>query len=240
MSMKRVVVLAILVMGQMAAQAQSEGRLESHFSSVEFALSADPEASQWKDVAPVVAENDRFGKPVAGHRMEIRSRWTQDHLYLLFVCSFERLYLKPSPFVDAETNKLWEWDVAETFIGTDFENIGRYRELQVSPQGEWVDLDIDRANPKPEGGWLWNSGFTVKARIDQEKKIWFGEMKIPLKALYEEPGKAAAVKVGTEMRINAFRIQDGPAEARKYVAWQTPNNRSFHTPSAFGRLVLVK
>lgn len=236
MSMKRVVGMAILVAGQVAAQ----GRLESHFSAKEFALSADPGASQWKKVAPVVAENDRFGKPVAGHRMEIRSRWTKGHLYILFVCPFERLYLKPSPVTDAETNKLWDWDVAETFIGTDFEDIGRYRELQVSPQGEWVDLDIDKAHPKPEGGRLWNSGFTVKARVDHSKKIWYGEMKIPLKALYEDPTQAATVKVGTEMRINCFRIQDGPGEARKYIAWQTPNNPSFHTPSAFGRLVLVK
>ena len=112
--MKRVVGMAILVAGQMAGQ----GRLKSHFSSKEFALSADPGASQWKKIAPAVAENDRFGKPVAGHRMEIRSRWTKDHLYILFVCPFEKLYLKPSPVTDAETNKLWEWDVAETFIGT--------------------------------------------------------------------------------------------------------------------------
>ncbi len=235
MSIKRVVGMVILVAGQMAGQ----GRLESHFSSKEFALSADPRASQWKKISPAVAENDRFGKPVPGHRMEIRSRWTKGHLYILFVCPFERLYLKPSPVTDVETNKLWDWDVAETFIGTDFENIGRYRELQVSPQGEWVDLDIDKQHPKPEGGWLWNSGFTVMARVDQEKKIWYGEMKIPLTSLYEDPGKAA-VKAGTEMRINCFRIQDGPGEARKYVAWQTPNNPSFHTPAAFGRLVFVK
>ena len=236
MSIKRVVAMAILVAGQMAAQ----GRLESKFSTKEFALSADPRASQWRQTRPVVAEGDRYGKPVAGHAMEIRSRWTKDHLYILFVCPYERLFLKPAPVTEAETNKLWEWDVAETFIGTDFEDIGRYRELQVSPQGEWVDLDIDKTHPKPEGGWLWSSGFTVKARIDKEKKIWYGEMKIPLKALYADAGKAAAVKAGTEMRINCFRIQDGPGEARKYVAWQTPNNPSFHTPAAFGRLALVK
>jgi len=131
-------------------------------------------------------------------------------------------------------------DVAEVFIGTDFENIDRYRELQVSPQGEWVDLDIDRKSPKPEGGWLWNSGFEVRARIDREKKIWYGEMKIPINALYAEAARIPQAKPGIEMRINCFRIQGGPGDARLYVAWQPSNKPSYHTPEAFGRLVLTR
>ena len=35
----------------------------------------------------------------------------------------------------------------------------------MSPQGEWVDLDIDLAKPHHEDGWTWNSGFVVAARI---------------------------------------------------------------------------
>ena len=116
-----------------------------------------------------------------------------------------------------------------------------YREFQVSPQGEWVDLDIDRGNPKQEGGWGWNSGFAVKARIDGEKKVWFGEMRIPIRALYAQPERdARRAKAGDEMRINCFRIQGGPVQERVYIAWQPPNKPSYHTPEAFGRLVLVK
>jgi hypothetical protein len=221
--------------------AESPGRIESRYSSREFPLTADPGTARWKKARPVIAENDRYGKPVTGHRTEIRSRWTKDNLYLLYVCHFGTLFLKPSPSATTETNKLWDWDVAEVFIGTDFENIDRYRELQVSPQGEWVDLDIDRRNPKPDGGLGWNSGFKVKARIDREKKIWFGEMRIPIRSLYAQPEKdAPPAKAGVEMRINCFRIQGGPGEARIYVAWQPPNKPSYHTPEAFGRLVLVK
>jgi hypothetical protein len=221
--------------------AEGPGKIESLYSSRDFPLTANPAAAQWKKVKPVIAESDRYGKPVAGHRTEIRSRWTKDNLYLLYVCPYETTYLKPSPSTTTETNKLWEWDVAEVFIGTDFENIDRYRELQVSPQGEWVDLDIDRKSPRPEGGWGWNSGFKVKARIDTEKKIWFGEMRIPIRSLYAQREKdVPRTKAGVEMRINCFRIQGGPGEARIYIAWQPPNKPSFHTPEAFGRLVLVK
>ena len=66
------------------------------------------------------ADKDRFGKPVPGHRTEIRSRWTDKNLYLLFIAPYAELHVKPDPATGADTNKLWEWDVAEAFIGTDF------------------------------------------------------------------------------------------------------------------------
>lgn len=220
--------------------ADTPATIESRYSAKDFPLTADPASAQWKKVKPVIADKDRFGKPVAGHRTEIRSRWTRENLYLLYVCPFDKLFLKPSPSTTTETNNLWDWDVAEVFIGTDFENIAHYRELQVSPQGEWVDLDIDRKNPRTEGGWRWNSGFTVKARIDQEKKIWYGEMRIPIRSLYASGNDASPPKAGDRMRINCFRIQGGPGHERVYIAWQTPNNPSFHTPEAFGLLVLAK
>ena len=61
-------------------------------------------------------------------------------LYLLFVNYYQSLNLKPNPVTDADTPQLWNWDVSEAFIGSDFSNIKRYKEFQVSPQGEWIDL----------------------------------------------------------------------------------------------------
>ncbi len=123
------------------------------------------------------------GKPVPGYRTEIRSRWTKDNLYLLFICPYEELYLKPSPDTANETNKLWNWDVAEAFIGSDFQNIKHYKEFELSPQGEWIDLDIKLEKPHHEDGWTWNSGFQVSARIDQAAHIWYGAMRIPFAAI---------------------------------------------------------
>ena len=78
----------------------------------------------------------------------------------------------------------------------------------------------------------WNSGFEVKARIDRDKKIWFGEMRIPLAKIDRRKPKD-----GLEMRINFYRIQ-GPGPDRKLINWRPVNNDSFHTPEAFGRLRL--
>ena len=155
----------------------------------------------------------------------------RQNLYLLYVCPFDELNLKPDPNPAVETPALWNWDVAEVFIGSDFEHIGRYKELQVSPQGEWVDLSIDRDNPKAQEGMKWNSGYKVKARIDRQAKIWFGEMRIPFSAI-----DARTPEKGRELRIGMFRIAG--ANPRKRYLWQPTGQSSFHVPQAFGILRL--
>ena len=197
-------------------------------------LTADPTAAHWQKAKPVFAVNDPMGAPTPNHRTEVRSVWTDKNLYILFTAPYEQLHLIQNPSTTAETNKLWDYDVAEVFIGTDFERIRSYKELQVSPQGEWVDLHIDREKPWPEGGWRWNSGFKVKARIDEKNKIWYGEMQIPMAEIDKRPAQP-----NNEMRINFYRIQ-GPPPNRKFVAWQPTGARSYHVPEAFGRLILTK
>ena len=207
--------------------------IESHQAPSDFVLTADPLDANWK-VNGVFFDGDRDGKPVAGHRTEVRSRWTGENLYLLFICPYEVLHLKPNPSAASETNQLWNWDVAEIFIGTDFEHIRRYKEFEVSPQGEWVDLDIDREAQQKTAGWKWDSGFEAKARTDTGKKVWYAAMRIPMKSI--DPRTPAN---GLEMRVNLFRCQGKDAD-RKYLAWQAPHNQTFHTPEAFGILKLAK
>jgi hypothetical protein len=151
----------------------------------------------------------------------------------LYACPYEELYLKPSPNVREETNGLWNWDVAELFIGSDFHNIRLYKEFELSPQREWIDLDINLDLPDHTVGWTWNSGFEVAARIDSDAKVWYGAMRIPFSALDKRPPVA-----GRLFRANLFRSQ-GPPDRRKSISWQAPMSETFHTPERFGRLMLV-
>ena len=100
----------------------------------------------------------------------------------------------------------------------------------------WVLARIDWYAPPSEAEkrWLWNSGMQVKARVDKDKKIWYGEMKIPIRSIDSRPPAA-----GTEMRINFYRIQ-GPPQDRKFIAWQPTHSANYHVPEAFGLLRLVK
>jgi len=225
--------LIILLCAWLPALAAAEtGLIVSHRINADFDLTADPGGKAWKGVRGVFAEKGPMGQEAPGHRTEIRSRWSEGNLYLLFICPYEKLHLKPDPMTTADTNHLWNWDVAEVFIGSDFQRIRRYKEFEVSPQGEWVDLDIDRDFVQADNGIKWNSGFVSKARIDEKKKIWYAEMKIPFASI--DKRKPAA---GVEYRVNLYRCQGADPE-RVYVAWQPTGAKSFHVPEKFGRMKL--
>jgi hypothetical protein len=207
--------------------------IESLRAPNDTAPQADPASAFWRDVRPVYAEKDPHGEPVSGHRTEVRSRWTKNNIYFLFICPYEELYLKPAPDAVHETNQLWNWDVAEVFIGSDFKNIKLYKEFEVSPQGEWIDLDINLDKPHHEDGWVWNSGFQVVARIDRTAKVWYGTMRIPFVALDDR-----LPTPGNSFRVNFFRSQ-GPPPIRKEITWEPPMSNTFHVPERFGILKLV-
>ncbi len=205
----------------------------SRYSAHDFQLTTDPAAEPWKNAPVVIADHGAMGEALPKYRTEIRSRWSDRYLYFLFICPYETLHLKPNPVTEKETYGLWEWDVAEVFISDDFEHIRRYKEFEISPRAEWVDLDIDRDSLDANKAWLWNSGFKASARIDAQKKIWYGVMQIPMdKILRKQPAN------GVEMRVNLYRCQ-GSDPNRKYIAWQPTHDHSFHVPEAFGRLRLV-
>lgn len=224
----------VLMAGTAYAQHMTPDIFRSIYARKDVKLSTDPGTTFWRDAAPVIADRDTQGQLVSNHRTEVRSRWTNGNLYLLFVCPYEDLYLKPDPSMREETNELWNWDVAEVFLGSDFENIRRYKEFEVSPQGEWIDLDVDLSLPHHEVGWTWNSGFEVSARIDRNRRVWYGAMRIPFASIIRE-----VPTDGTVFRANLFRSQ-GPPDHRKEIAWRPPLSSTFHTPERFGRLELTK
>jgi hypothetical protein len=226
------VCLALALLAAVAFAADDKA-MESMKADNDVALTTNRISSFWQGGRAVYAESDTYGKPLPGYRTEIRSRWTQSNLYLLFICPYDTLYLKPAPDRSAETFQLWDWDVAEVFIGSDFHNIRRYKEFEVSPQSEWIDLDIDLTTPHHEEGWKWNSGFQISTRIDHAAKIWYAAMRIPFAAIAQR-----SPADGTTFRINLYRAQ-GPPSQRKYIAWQPTMSDSFHVPDRFGILRLV-
>lgn len=196
-------------------------------------LNLDPNSSFWKPAQPVFITADTMGKPVPSHRTEVRARWTRDNLYLLYIAPYDELNLKPDPDTVNETNRLWNWDVAEAFIGSDYQNIRQYKELEVSPQGEWVDLNIDLDKKGNRDAIKWNSGYKVAARIDKDKKIWYATMKIPFSSIDSRPPAP-----GQTLRIGLFRCA-GTTANRLILSWQPTMAMTFHSPEHFGTLLLA-
>jgi hypothetical protein len=225
--------LAVALLGSVPALVTGQAVMESTFAKQDVPLELNPASAFWSDARPIYMEKDSFGKTLPRYRTEVRSRWTKENLYFLFACPYEQLHLKPVPNTRQETNELWNWDVAEVFVGSDFSDIKRYKEFEVSPQGEWIDLDVNLHNPHHEDGWTWNSGFEAAARIDEQKHIWYGAMRIPFAAIDARP-----TEPGNTLRVNLFRSQ-GPAENLHEITWQPPMSKTFHVPEHFGLIKLV-
>lgn len=211
---------------------QDAAVLYSDHAAADFPLTADPASPAWAAIAPVFMDRNPIGQPVPGHRTEIRSRWTGQALYFLFVCPYEKLSPNPSPNPAAENRTLWKWDNMEFFLGADFTNLWHFAEISISPQEEWYDL----LRGKPEeagGGFRWSSGLKVKARVDSERKVWFGEIMVPFASFDRRKPQP-----GNRLRVNFIRGQ-GPLPDTVYVAWQpTGTMNDFPLPKVFGTLVL--
>jgi len=216
-----------------SSQAQTPNVMESVQAHGDTPLNTNPDSTFWQKARPIFAQSDPNGRPVPEYRTEIRSRWTKGNIYFLFICSFRQLYLKPQPDAAHETYELWKWNVAEVFIGTDFKDIQRYKEFEVSPQNEWVDLDIDLHKPHHEEGWKWNSGFEHLARIDEAQHTWYAALRIPFAAL-----GVGSVTPGTRFRVNFYRTE-GPPQSATEIMWQPVMSKTFHVPERFGLLQLV-
>lgn len=223
-------VLALLV----SAGAQDKPVIQSIRADASVPLDTNPGSRFWRAAKPIYAQSDKQGRPLREYRTEIRSRWTTTDIYFLFICPYKNLYLKPSPDTEHETYELWNWNVAEIFIGSDFQDIKRYKEFELSPRNEWIDLDIDLNAPHHEDGWKWNSGFEHVTRIDEQKHVWYAAWRIPFKALDTRP-----VKAGNSFRVNFYRTEAGPHDPKE-IMWRPVMSESFHVPERFGLLRLSR
>jgi hypothetical protein len=227
-----VLILLVPLPGVAQGKKPADDTIEAPFWTGATALDPRPDLPMWKKAVPVSFQHDYNGDPYVDHLTTVRAVWTPDTLWLLFSCGFDRLTISPNARADIETDKLWNLsDVAEAFIAPNPADVMRYREFEVSPSGEWVDLAVDRAANKYDLNW--NSGFRVAARIDNPRETWWAVMAIPL-AAFDAPTPAS----GTRWRLNFFRYEQGPP--KRPITWQPPHNPNFHTPQAFGWLVFRK
>ena len=227
-------ILLAFLFGATLTLAANKPVAEAVYAPADVALTTDPSLGFWHAARAVFLERDTQGNDVQNVHCEVRIRWTKNNLYFLFVCPYDQLYLKPSPTTAQETNELWNWDVAEVFISANFTDLKRYQEFEVSPQGEWIDLDIDLHKPHHEDGWIWNSGFEKSASVDTTAHRWYAAMRIPLSAIDHRPATA-----GNTFRMNLFLSQGAPSNHHE-VTWQPPMSNTFHVPERFGLLKLVE
>jgi hypothetical protein len=168
---------------------------------------------------------------------EIRAFWTDTDLYFLFNAPYQSLNLwLPAANEHARPN-LWDRDVIEVFLGADWEHIRQYREFEIAPTADWIDLAIDLDHPTED--YAWRSGWQTMARIDQRSRVWYAAARIPLRSITPTP-----VAAGTRWRMNLYRIDGHGADPeRHFLCWQPTcvvNHDPNHVPEHFGTLVFAK
>jgi hypothetical protein len=198
-------------------------------------LSLDPSAAPWKSASVQSMDKD-CSRQIAypDIKTKIRAFWTDSDLFLLFRCPYTVLNL----FLPADNTKkrvgLWDRDVVEMFLEDDWTNIRHYREFEISPTGDWIDLAIDLDHKNYDHSW--SSGWKTLARIDEGKKVWYAAARIPLAAVSNKE-----VKPGTKWRMNLYRIDGlGADPQRHFLCWQptcVQNRDPNHVPEHFGTLV---
>jgi hypothetical protein len=198
-------------------------------------LDSDPQSAVWRNAKTVVMTKDCTRTlDYPDLQTEIRGFWTDSDLYLLFICPYRSLNTFQPPQNDQPRRGLWDRDVVEMFLGDDWENIRHYREFEIAPTADWIDLAIDLDHRGQDRNW--RSGWKTTARIDEKAKIWYAACQIPLKSVSEKE-----VRPGTRWRANLYRIDgDGPDPQRRFMCWQPTcvvNRDPNHVPENFGSLV---
>jgi len=201
-------------------------------------LDLDPRSPLWKKAKTAWMSKDCSRVlDYPDLKTEIRGFWSDTDLYLLFVCPYRSLNIFQPTQNDQPRRGLWDRDVVEMFLGDDWENIRHYREFEIAPTGDWIDLAINRDHPGQNRNW--RSGWQMMARVDERAKIWYAACRIPLKSVSEKK-----VESGTRWRANLYRIDgDGPDPQRRFLCWQptcVTNRDPNHVPENFGTLIFVK
>jgi len=230
-------VSAVSLSAQAPPCAVSSPRAEFQISHVSGnpQLTLDENARIWKHAAVQTMWKDcsrQIEYPET--KTTIKGFWTASGLYLLFRCPYGELNLFLPPNHAAPHVGLWDRDVVEMFLGDDWQNIRHYREFEIAPTGDWIDLAIDLDRQSYDH--TWRSGWETLARVDEANKIWYAAARIPLKAVSAQP-----VKTGTKWRMNLYRIDGlGADPQRHFLCWQptcVQNRDPNHVPENFGTLV---
>jgi alpha-galactosidase len=158
---------------------------------------------------------------------EVRLLWSPDFLFIQFRARYREIYVFPD--ANSRRDQLWLRDVAEVFIQPGSEEPQTYKEFEISPNGDWLDLDIA---PGRKSDLLCN----LKSRVirNPEAHIWVAELAIPMACLTPRSDPDMV------WRLNFFRVE-GPEPNRFYSAWRPTNTAqpNFHVPAVFGELHLA-
>ncbi|OWQ87551.1 hypothetical protein CDN99_18310 [Roseateles aquatilis] len=188
-----------------------------------------PLASAWEDAPSSFFAHDWRGQPLAGTQStRVQLMHGDGALFLRFNSRYNAITTYEREVSSTAIWPLWERDVVEVFLqapqdaGTD-----RYREVEVSPNGLVMDLEV-----RGQGRKRFVGESKARTAIDATHRMWTAELVVPM---------ARQAQALDGWRINLFRIE-GEQASRQFSAWSPTNSAvaNFHVPAAFGHLRLER
>ena len=197
----------------------------THIAS-DFVPKASRKQSAWQKAIPFPLElASQDGKARPELSTTCRVLWSDRYLYLSYECPFTDLTMY-APKIKQERiqrgTALWDKDVVELFVGSDPEHPTHYTEYEWAPNGESLDLKLER----PNSDFEWSSGMESSVVVDAKTHVWRCQVRIPMKALAK-----ASPQVGERWRMNLYRIDRAN---KAFLASNPTLNGSFHTVERFG------
>jgi alpha-galactosidase len=190
-----------------------------------------PPERAWETAPPVCFTADWQGKNADGQReTRVRLLWNAEFLFLRFDARYRSITVFPDAEPSGRRDGLWDRDVCEVFLQPPDSAARAYKEIEVAPNGFWIDLDIAPGEKRDL-----RSGLRRRVHIDEQKEQWRALLVLPMKSL------AVRFEMPAVWRANFFRVE-GAAEPRFYSAWRPTNTPepNFHVPEAFGALVFTE
>ncbi|MFI4911846.1 MAG: carbohydrate-binding family 9-like protein [Sedimentisphaeraceae bacterium JB056] len=234
---KYIEILILLVAGCLYAANVNSVKIHT-----DFELTDDISGYPWDLSSDVYTITDNWqGKPVSDDwHTSIKSVWTDENLYVLFVANYSSLAVNKSIVPDDNGNcwGIWSYDVVEMFIG-DNPDIKKYYEFVTSPLGQKIDIRHNKNIVKGDSYFTnYTSNWEVKSHVVSDK--WICQFKIPLKSISSD-----VIYSGKQFNCNFYRCTGDTktnADIRHYMALKPTNTPtpSFHVPENFGTLTLVE
>jgi predicted TIM-barrel fold metal-dependent hydrolase len=157
----------------------------------------------------------------------VRVLYSDQFLYFGWECPYTKLTIFDKPTVERERMGLWDRDVVEVFVGSDWQNINRYAEYEVAPTNERLDVLVNL----PDKNFAWDGRGQSMVKTSPRTYTWTVEMRIPVELL-----SASKPVPGTCWRLNLYRCDRANNAS---LAWSPTLTPSFHTPEKFGVLQFV-
>ena len=194
----------------------------------------------WQSAASTGPFVNTMSGAAAEQVSEAKVLWDDNNLYVAFDFKDTDIWgalLK-------HDDKLWTQEAAELFIDADGDQ-QTYVELQVSPRNTTFDSWLP-AYRKNDNAWdapiktAVNVRGTLDKRDDKDEG-WTVEMMIPLETVKGRMAEMRNVppKVGTEWRVNFFRMDMPSGKTQNACAWSPPLVGDFHALDKFGVLVFT-